>query len=214
MVKINKQGVLTINSQPSANCVASNDPILGWGQPGGYIFQKAYLEFFTSEENVIALLQVLGRFPGVNFQVVNNSGRVNFTNIKNRRPIAVTWGVFPGREIVQPTIVDPISFNHWRTEAFGLWTEQWSKLYEAESQSRQIVDHIAQVTLQLALGLIIIANITTQSYYLVNLVDNDFPAGNCLWEVMDDMFSRRKLNDKLDHKQSLADWIDIHQNKI
>ena len=214
MVKINKQGVLTINSQPSANCVASNDPILGWGQPGGYIFQKAYLEFFTSEENVIALLQVLGRFPGVNFQVVNNSGRVNFTNIKNRRPIAVTWGVFPGREIVQPTIVDPISFNHWRTEAFGLWTEQWSKLYEAESQSRQIVDHIAQVTLQLALGLIIITNITTQSYYLVNLVDNDFPAGNCLWEVMDDMFSRRKLNDKLDHKQSLADWIDIHQNKI
>jgi len=196
LVKINKQGVLTINSQPSANCVASNDPILGWGQPGGYIFQKAYLEFFTSEENVIALLQVLGRFPGVNFQVVNNSGRVNFTNIKNRRPIAVTWGVFPGREIVQPTIVDPISFNHWRTEAFGLWTEQWSKLYEAESQSRQIVDNIAQ------------------SYYLVNLVDNDFPAGNCLWEVMDDMFSRRKLNDKLDHKQSLADWIDIHQNKI
>ena len=214
MVKINKQGVLTINSQPSANCVASNDPILGWGQPGGYIFQKAYLEFFTSEENVIALLQVLGRFPGVNFQVVNNSGRVNFTNIKNRRPIAVTWGVFPGREIVQPTIVDPISFNHWRTEAFGLWTEQWSKLYEAESQSRQIVDHIAQVSLQLSLGLIIITNITTQSYYLVNLVDNDFPAGNCLWEVMDDMFSRRKLNDKLDHKQSLADWIDIHQNKI
>ena len=214
MVKINKQGVLTINSQPSANCVASNDPILGWGQPGGYIFQKAYLEFFTSEENVIALLQVLGRFPGVNFQVVNNSGRVNFTNIKNRRPIAVTWGVFPGREIVQPTIVDPISFNHWRTEAFGLWTEQWSKLYEAESQSRQIVDNIAQVTSQLVLGLIIIAIITMQSYYLVNLVDNDFPAGNCLWEVMDDMFSRRKLNDKLDHKQSLADWIDIHQNKI
>merc|ERR1719244_1168994 len=78
--KLNKAGVLTINSQPSANCVESTDPILGWGQPGGYVFQKAYLEFFTSEENVMALLQVLGRFPGVNFQVVNNSGRVNFTN--------------------------------------------------------------------------------------------------------------------------------------
>lgn len=43
--------------------------MLGWGTPGGYVFQKAYLEFFTSEENVLALLQVLGRFPGVNFQV-------------------------------------------------------------------------------------------------------------------------------------------------
>jgi len=192
LAKVNKHGVLTINSQPSANCVDSSDPILGWGQPGGYVFQKAYLEFFTSEENVIALLQVLGRFPGVNFQVVNNSGRVNFTNIKHKRPIAVTWGVFPGREISQPTIVDPVAFNQWRTEAFGLWTEQWGKLYEPDSSSRKIIDSI------------------TESYYLVNLVDNDFPKGNCLWEVMEDMFSRRNLNDKLDSRQSLSEWIDIH----
>jgi len=192
LAKVNMNGVLTINSQPSANCVDSSDPILGWGQPGGYVFQKAYLEFFTSEENVLALLQVLGRFPGVNFQVVNNSGRVNFTNIKSKRPIAVTWGVFPGREIVQPTIVDPIAFNQWRTEAFGLWTEQWGKLYEPDTSSRKIIDSI------------------TESYYLVNLVDNDFPKGNCLWEVMEDMFSRRYLNDKLEARQSLSEWIDIH----
>jgi methylenetetrahydrofolate reductase (NADPH) len=192
LAKINKDGVLTINSQPSANCVESTDPILGWGQPGGYVFQKAYLEFFTSEENVMALLQVLGRFPGVNFQVVNNSGRVNFTNIRNKRPIAVTWGVFPGREIMQPTIVDPIAFNQWRTEAFGLWTEQWGKLYEQDSGSRKIIDSI------------------TESYYLVNLVDNDFPKGNCLWEVMEDMFARRSLNDKLENKQTLSEWIDMH----
>jgi len=192
LAKINKDGVLTINSQPSANCVESTDPILGWGQPGGYVFQKAYLEFFTSEENVMALLQVLGRFPGVNFQVVNNSGRVNFTNIRNKRPIAVTWGVFPGREIMQPTIVDPIAFNQWRTEAFGLWTEQWGKLYEPDSCSRKIIDSI------------------TESYYLVNLVDNDFPKGNCLWEVMEDMFARRNLNDKLENKQTLSEWIDMH----
>eukprot|EP00091_Calanus_sinicus_P011136 TRINITY_DN25334_c0_g1_i1.p1 TRINITY_DN25334_c0_g1~~TRINITY_DN25334_c0_g1_i1.p1 ORF type:complete len:145 (-),score=42.57 TRINITY_DN25334_c0_g1_i1:117-551(-) len=140
----------------------------------------------------MALLQVLGRYPGVNFQVVNNSGRVNFTNIKNKRPIAVTWGVFPGREIMQPTIVDPIAFNQWRTEAFGLWTEQWGKLYEPDSCSRKIIDSISE------------------SYYLVNLVDNDFPKGNCLWEVMDDMFARRNLNDKLENKQTLSEWIDMH----
>jgi methylenetetrahydrofolate reductase (NADPH) len=140
----------------------------------------------------MALLQVLGRFPGVNFQVVNNSGRVNFTNIRNKRPIAVTWGVFPGREIMQPTIVDPIAFNQWRTEAFGLWTEQWGKLYEQDSGSRKIIDSIPE------------------SYYLVNLVDNDFPRGNCLWEVMEDMFARRSLNDKLENKQTLSEWIDMH----
>jgi methylenetetrahydrofolate reductase (NADPH) len=50
-----------------------NDPLFGWGPPGGYVFQKAYLEFFTSEDIVIALLQVLGRYPHVNFQVTELS---------------------------------------------------------------------------------------------------------------------------------------------
>ena len=67
--KVNQAGILTINSQPSANGVPSDDEVFGWGQAGGYVYQKAYLEFFTCEENVLALLQVLGRFPGVNFQV-------------------------------------------------------------------------------------------------------------------------------------------------
>lgn len=26
----------------------------------------------------------------------------------------MTWGVFPGREIVQPTVVDPVSFRCWK----------------------------------------------------------------------------------------------------
>ena len=28
----------------------------------------------------------------------------------------------------QPTIVDPIAFDDWRPEAFGLWVEQWGKV--------------------------------------------------------------------------------------
>jgi hypothetical protein len=31
---------------------------------------------------------------------------------------AVTWGVFPGKEIAQPTVVDPEAFLAWKTEAF------------------------------------------------------------------------------------------------
>ena len=123
---------------------------------------------------------------------MNRAGDVNYTNMRNRQPIAVTWGVFPGREIIQPTIVDPVAFNQWRTEAFGLWTEQWGKLYEPESQSRQIINNISD------------------SYLLVNLVDNDFPKGNCIWDVIEDMLSRKKLNEKMNLKTTLSEWIGMH----
>uniref|UniRef100_A0AAV2M1P8 Methylenetetrahydrofolate reductase (NADPH) n=1 Tax=Knipowitschia caucasica TaxID=637954 RepID=A0AAV2M1P8_KNICA len=168
--RVNQRGVLTINSQPNINGKSSTDPIVGWGPPGGYVFQKAYLEFFTSSENVTALLKVLKKYePRVNYHIVNVHGR-NLTNAPDMQPNAVTWGIFPGREIVQPTVVDPVSFMFWKDEAFALWIEQWAKLYEDESPSRMIVQYIHD------------------NYFLVNLVDNDFPLESCLWQVLEDMF--------------------------
>lgn len=58
----------------------------------------------------------------------------------------------------------------WQDEAFALWIEQWAKLYEEESPSRMIIQYIHD------------------NYYLVNLVDNDFPLENCLWQVVEDTF--------------------------
>lgn len=55
-------------------------------------------------------------------------------------------------------------------EAFALWIEQWAKLYEDESPSRMIIKYIHD------------------NYFLVNLVDNDFPLESCLWQVISDMF--------------------------
>uniref|UniRef100_A0A674ANI7 Methylenetetrahydrofolate reductase (NADPH) n=2 Tax=Salmo trutta TaxID=8032 RepID=A0A674ANI7_SALTR len=168
--KVNRRGVLTINSQPTINGMPSDDPIVGWGPPGGYVFQKAYLEFFTSSENVTVLLKVLKKYePRVNYHIVNVHGQ-NTTNAHDMQPNAVTWGIFPGREIVQPTVVDPVSFMYWKDEAFALWIEQWAKLYEDESPSRMIIKYIHD------------------NYFLVNLVDNDFPLDNCLWQVIDNMF--------------------------
>lgn len=43
---MNLNGLLTTNSQPRIFAVPSSDKIYGWGPPGGYVFQKAYLEFF------------------------------------------------------------------------------------------------------------------------------------------------------------------------
>ena len=37
-------------------------------------------------------------------------------------PIAVTWGVFPGKEVSQPTVVDPVAFTVWKV--IYSWFEQ------------------------------------------------------------------------------------------
>ncbi|XP_039210945.1 methylenetetrahydrofolate reductase-like [Crotalus tigris] len=96
----------------------------------------------------------------------------NVTNAHEMQPNAVTWGIFPGREIIQPTVVDPVSFMYWKDEAFALWIEQWAKLYEEESPSRMIIQYIHD------------------NYYLVNLVDNDFPIESCLWQVLEDTYKQ------------------------
>lgn len=40
LASINSRGVLTINSQPNVNGAPSDDPVFGWGGPGGYVYQK------------------------------------------------------------------------------------------------------------------------------------------------------------------------------
>ena len=58
-------------TQPPVNGVSSEDPVYGWGPQGGYVYQKAYLEFFTSRQNVEILLMLLPRFPTVNYHIVD-----------------------------------------------------------------------------------------------------------------------------------------------
>jgi len=167
LAHVNKHGILTINSQPNVNAVPSTDPVAGWGRPGGYIFQKAYLEFFASEEIAVCLYEVLQDFPFINYQIVNVSGKEDATNAHVYSSNAVTWGVFPGSEIIQPTVVDPIAFQFWKDEAFALWKHQWGSIYPEKSTSREIIDAIHD------------------TYYLINLVDNDYVAGNRLFDILD-----------------------------
>lgn len=46
LASINKKGILTINSQPNVNGASSTDKVHGWGNPGGYVYQKVILRFF------------------------------------------------------------------------------------------------------------------------------------------------------------------------
>ena len=41
LAHLNHNGILTINSQPAVNGCVSTDPVHGWGDPGGYVYQKA-----------------------------------------------------------------------------------------------------------------------------------------------------------------------------
>ena len=41
-------------------------------------------------------------------------GHENFSNADLFASNAVTWGVFTGKMVLQPTIVDPVAFQYWK----------------------------------------------------------------------------------------------------
>ncbi len=85
-------------------------------------------------------------------------------------PIAVTWGVFAGTEIAQPTVVDPVSFRVWKDEAYDSWLSTWAAIYpEEDDASRRILRRIHD------------------GYVLITLVDNDYPQPCCLWQLLSEM---------------------------
>lgn len=186
LVRINERGVLTINSQPNVNGVPSSDHKVGWGAPNGYIYQKAYLEFFTSEKNIQALKKILPEYPLVNYHIINQTGAGDYTNCDQNEPIAVTWGVFPGKEIIQPTVVDPIAFTVWKDEAFGLWEKSWGALYPEGSPSREIIQNIHD------------------NYSLVNLVDHEYPKESCLWEIVERMLELSEKDSDIQERNGVA----------
>jgi len=50
--KLTLKGWWTVGSQPTVNGASSEDEIFGWGPRGGYVFQKAFVEFFAEKEDV------------------------------------------------------------------------------------------------------------------------------------------------------------------
>ena len=94
LARLNMSGILTINSQPAINGKPSNDPIHGWytlivhssilslhslslhsfscrGAPNGFVYQKAYIEFFTNKSTLDALLSVIDHHPSITYSVWN-----------------------------------------------------------------------------------------------------------------------------------------------
>ncbi|KAK9422607.1 hypothetical protein SUNI508_00470 [Seiridium unicorne] len=165
LISLNKRGLLTINSQPAVNGVKSNHPIHGWGPPNGYVYQKAYLELLVSPELFQKILPRIHDHPDMSYYAVTKTGTVK-SNTPSEGPNAVTWGVFPGKEIVQPTIVESISFLAWKDEAFRLG-QDWAHCHDADSPSRVLIDKIVR------------------EWYLINIVNNDFHQPRTIFELFE-----------------------------
>ncbi|KAF8937007.1 hypothetical protein BGZ58_003381 [Dissophora ornata] len=193
LIELNEMGYLTINSQPAVNGARSDDKVYGWGPKGGYVYQKrahvcifqAYLEFFVAPEKFSILrqrLQEYPRFSKFTFNAVNKSGdlfastsTINHarTNRKNRADgglNTVTWGVFPGHEIVQPSIVERSSFQAWKDEAFALW-DQWASCYSEGSDTNRLLRAIGD------------------GWYLMNVVNNDYHEEDGVFDLFEEEFS-------------------------
>jgi len=156
LAKINRFGLLTVNSQPPVDGVSSNHPAFGWGGNGGRVYQKAYVECFVSPDKANRLTKMVANHPNMNLYAVNYAGQELRVGVEEGGITALTWGVFPNREILQPTIFDPDTFLVWAEEAFSLWSTMWLNLYDFESDSYELIEKIRD------------------TYYLVAIIDNGF----------------------------------------
>jgi len=169
---MNSHGFLTINSQPRVNAAPSEHPVFGWGPSGGFVWQKAYVEFFCSPAHLEQLKIRLPKFPALQLQAMAKNGD-KFSTFST--VTAVTWGVFPSTEVKQPTIVDPEVFSIWKDEAFALWSSEWSDLYAKDSVSYKLIEDIAN------------------TFYLVNIVDNDFTNEN-IFAIFEDIIETEEMH--------------------
>ncbi|KAI8365379.1 methylenetetrahydrofolate reductase-domain-containing protein [Radiomyces spectabilis] len=166
LAALNLLGYLTINSQPAVNGAKSDDPRYGWGPKDGYVYQKAYLEFFVSPSMLDKLIDKIKMSPSsFTYYAVNQQGDWR-RNTKTETPNVVTWGIFPGKEVIQPTMVDATAFDTWKDEAFALWHE-WAQIYDRQSASYQLLNTIGN------------------EWYLMNIVHNDFPNTKGIWDLFD-----------------------------
>jgi methylenetetrahydrofolate reductase (NADPH) len=150
-------GYWTLASQPAVNGVKSDHPLFGWGPPGeGFVFQKAFVEFFVSknswEEDLKPRLQ---RYSEEKISWLKTDANDDFecstssaANVDkmSSKPTpglngvnAVTWGVFKGKEIITPTIIEEQSFRAWGEEAYGIWRE-WRRVFPRGSEEEQFLE--------------------------------------------------------------------------
>jgi methylenetetrahydrofolate reductase (NADPH) len=161
-----EKGYWTVASQPAVDGVRSDDEVFGWGPKGeGFCFQRPFCEFLTTKEKwekevrpKLAKVTIEeaswmktdahgvyessdGITSGRSVQSKTTSKRAPGTSVVN----AVTWGVFRGREIITPTIIESESFRAWAEEAFTLFSE-WAACFKRGSAECTFLEHMKDNT--------------------------------------------------------------------
>ena len=172
-----RKGYWTIASQPAVDGLPSTHPIHGWGPPGGFVFQKAFVEFFVPASTFTTTLQphldLLHKEAEISYYAGDASGA--FQSSESSEAVhAVTWGSFAGKEIATATMVEEVSFRAWIEEAFGIWGEWARCVGEAArkgrvEKARQSRDFLRK---------------TEKDVWLVNVIGHGYREGGRLWEVL------------------------------
>ncbi|GAA6026943.1 hypothetical protein JCM8097_005983 [Rhodosporidiobolus ruineniae] len=163
----------TVGSQPAVDGAPSADAVHGFGPKGGYVYQKAFVEFFLTGSELDELERRSradederrrsgeGDDGLIKWMAGNAAGEFR-TNMGRGDVNAVTWGVFGGKEIITTTLIEEMSFKAWNEEAFALFRE-WSYLYAAASPSRAFLRAVHD------------------SRWLVSVVHHDYKDRDALW---------------------------------
>ena len=157
----------TVGSQPAVDGCDSTDPTYGFGPQGGYIFQKAFVELFLTPEDKDALVRHIEASPSPVTYFAGKWDPDSFqTNLECDGLNTVTWGVFPGKEVAQSTIIEEPSFRAWCDEAFAIWRE-WELLFPPKSVTRSLLRKIHD------------------ERWLVTVVHHDYKHPDALWKLLD-----------------------------
>ncbi|CCF55898.1 hypothetical protein KAFR_0A04630 [Kazachstania africana CBS 2517] len=161
LIQLNIKMIITVNSQPQINGTPSSDKIYGWGPKDGYVYQKEYLEFLLPKTKLPSLQAKLEKNKILTYFAVDFEDNLVTNHSKDSKANAVTWGIFPGREVLQPTIVEKVSFLAWKEEFYRI-LEEW-KIHLIENNASDSVNFIQSLL---------------EDYVLVNIVDNNFVSPN------------------------------------
>ncbi|KAK3945178.1 methylenetetrahydrofolate reductase-domain-containing protein [Diplogelasinospora grovesii] len=183
LIRLNSKGWWTLASQPAVNGLKSTDSTFGWGPRNGFVFQKAFVEFFIPSVDWRVLFERLKKpemkdlvcFFAINMAGDFVSSDTSPSSVADaqqqgqdpREPStnAVTWGVFPGKEIVTPTIIEEVSFRAWSEEAFSIWGE-WAKVYGKGTESEKLLESVRA------------------DCWLVNIIHHDYVDKDALWNLL------------------------------
>lgn len=179
LLALNERGWWTVASQPAVNGIRSSDGTFGWGPAAGFVFQKAFVEFFLPKDDWFKLREKMqtAEIEGtVTWYAANAAGTFESSDLSGglgrettASTNAVTWGVFPGKEIITPTIIEEVSFRAWAEEAFGIWQE-WARVYARPGRenegTRKCLENVRQ------------------DVWLVNIIHHDYIDRKSLWKLL------------------------------